>query len=318
MKMKKNGKKISVIVPVYNVENYLESCVESIENQTYKNLEILLIDDGSTDNSLTIAQKCSNKYDNIKVISKKNNGQGSARNVGMKKSTGDYISFIDSDDIIDKNMYHDMINYIMDNKLDIVECSYQEFCKDKKSFVYKSGAKSNELYSGQEYYELKPILSPCNKLYDAQFLKKISFEFTENRYAEDAYDITYLILKADRIMRLGKCYYFYRRDNVNSTRNNINIEHKIKLGVDKLYISSKLNLLKEELGCNGYISNVIIRNIFGVVFTKMYFFNKKYRNQINRYVKEYDIKKIFRKNANLKILISLFNVYLRKIIIKKD
>ena len=316
--MKKMGKKISVIVPVYNVEKYLELCVKSIENQTYKNLEILLIDDGSTDNSLKIALDCSNKYDNIKVISKKNNGQGSARNVGIKESTGDYISFIDSDDIIDKNMYRDMINCITDNKLDIVECSYQEFCKEKKGFVYKSGAKPNELYSGKEYYELNPILSPCNKLYDAHFLKRIGFECTENRYAEDAYDITYLILRADRIMKIDKCYYFYRRDNINSTRNNIDIEHKIKLGIDKLYISSQLNSLKEELGCKGYISNVITRNIFGAIFTKMYFFNKKYRAQINLCWKEHHIKNVLKENINIKILIYLFNVYLRKRIIKKD
>lgn len=318
MKNLKFDKKISVIVPIYNVENYLSDCIDSIENQTYKNIEIILVDDGSTDKSLEIAKKFEEKYKNIKVISQKNNGQGSARNTGLKFSTGDYISFIDSDDLIDANMYECMISQALKYDLDIVECSYQEFCNNKKGYIYYSKAEKNKVYLGKDYYECKPTLSPCNKIYNAKFLKQVDFICTENRYAEDVYDITYLILKSKKIMRLDKCFYYYRRDNANSTRNNVNIEHKIKLGIDKLFISNKLNQLRINLNCNGYISNIIIRNIFGVIFTKMFISNSYYRNVIKHYIREFNINEIIKENINLKILISLLNTYFKKVILKKD
>ena len=96
---------ISVIVPVYNVEEYLDRCIESIVNQTYKNLEILLIDDGSTDNSYNICDKWAKKDNRIKVVHKENGGVSSARNVGLDVATGDYIGFVDSDDYISIDMY---------------------------------------------------------------------------------------------------------------------------------------------------------------------------------------------------------------------
>ena len=98
-------KKISVIVPIYNVEKYLEKCLESIINQTFINLEIILINDGSTDFSGSICEKYKNKDNRIILIHKKNEGLSAARNKGLSIATGDYISFVDSDDFLDLNMY---------------------------------------------------------------------------------------------------------------------------------------------------------------------------------------------------------------------
>lgn len=311
-------KKISVIVPVYNVEKYLEDCIDSIENQTYNNIELILVDDGSTDKSLEIAKTMKKKYNNIIVISQENQGQGAARNVGLNYSSGDYISFIDSDDIISQNMFKKMITYCEKYDLDILECSYQEFCENKKGYIYYSNATSNKVYNGIDYYELGPLLSPCNKIYNSKFLKELNFTCTENRYAEDVYDISYLILKSKKIMRIDDCFYYYRRDNIHSTRNNDNIDHKIKLGIDKLYIAKRLNELRISLNIKGYLSNVIIRNIFGVIFNKKYFLNKKYRKTINNYSNEYNIKKIIKENKNYKIYFSLLFIFLKKTIMKKD
>lgn len=112
--------KISVIVPVYNVEDYLEECINSILGQTYKNLEIILVDDGSTDNSSKICDIYEKKDKRIKVIHKENGGLSSARNEGLKYRTGEYISFVDSDDFIDKTMYEKLYSAIKKYDADVV------------------------------------------------------------------------------------------------------------------------------------------------------------------------------------------------------
>ena len=118
---------ISVIVPVYNVEEYLDRCVESIVNQTYQNLEIILVDDGSTDSSGKKCDKWANKDNRIVVIHKKNGGQSSARNQALKIAKGDLIGFVDSDDYIDSTMYEKLIDCLNNNNCDIVECTKIDF-----------------------------------------------------------------------------------------------------------------------------------------------------------------------------------------------
>ena len=105
--------KISVIIPVYNVEQYLEKCLDSILNQTYKNIEIILVNDGSIDKSGLICDEYSRKYNNIKVFHKENGGVSSARNLGIDNATGQYLAFIDPDDYIDVNMYEILVEKIL-------------------------------------------------------------------------------------------------------------------------------------------------------------------------------------------------------------
>lgn len=116
--------KISIIIPVYNVEKYLATCLDSVINQTYKNLEILLIDDGSTDSSGLICEQYSKKDTRIKTIHKKNGGLSDARNVGISYASGDYISFIDSDDFIDINTFTILNQYIKQYNADIITFNY--------------------------------------------------------------------------------------------------------------------------------------------------------------------------------------------------
>ena len=116
--------KISVIVPVYKVEKYLDRCVESIVNQTYKNLEIILVDDGSPDNCPAICDAWANKDERIKVIHKENGGVSSARNRGIDAATGDYIGFVDSDDWIEPDMYELLADNAKKYDADISRCGY--------------------------------------------------------------------------------------------------------------------------------------------------------------------------------------------------
>ena len=132
--IKNSNIKISVIVPVYNVENYLSQCLKSIINQTYKNLEIICVNDGSTDKSLMILKEYEKKDKRIKVINQNNKGLAATKNVGMKIATGDYITFVDSDDYIDLNVYEKCIESIIKyNKPDIVVYQIHfEYLKNKE------------------------------------------------------------------------------------------------------------------------------------------------------------------------------------------
>lgn len=121
------GPLISVIIPVFNVERYLKRCLDSVINQTYKKLEIILVNDGSTDKSGEICDSYASIDKRVKVIHKKNGGLSDARNVGLLEATGDFVSFIDSDDFIHKDMYKIMYSLMTEKKGDIVEVGYQNF-----------------------------------------------------------------------------------------------------------------------------------------------------------------------------------------------
>ena len=172
--------------------------------------------------------------------------------------------------------------------------------------------------TGREFFEHHPILSPCNRVYCHKFLKGFHFQFTENRYAEDAYDISNIILHAKRVMRVNKCYYYYRRDNFGSTRNNKDVAHKIKLGCDKLFIAAKLNRLRKELNVHGYISNIIVRNILGAICTPNMFKVYGYRQAVLFACKEHNIGQIVQQNISLKIILTLFFVFINKLMFNKD
>lgn len=311
---------LSVIVPMYNVEKYLKTCIDSIEKQTYSPIEIILVDDGSIDRTLQIAYELSEQFDNIKVFSQENQGQGKARNTGLSHAKGDLIAFIDSDDFIEPDMMADLATHVIKQNLDFVECSYQDvYCEqNKKSYIYFSNVPANKVMTGRELFEHHPIVTPCNRVYCHQFLKGFHFHFTENRFAEDVYDISNIILHAKRAMRIDRCYYYYRRDNFSSTRNNKDISHKIKLGCDKLFIAAKLNQLRKELNLHGYISNLIVRNILGAICTPNLFKIREYRKAIFQDYIELQIGQIVYENISFSIFCALFVIAIKKYILNKD
>lgn len=178
---------ISIIVPIYNVEKYLPKCIESIINQTYTDLEILLIDDGSTDNSGLICDKYASIDNRIKVIHKKNGGVSSARNIGLNEANGNYIAFVDSDDYIEKNMYEKMISIINKYNVDIVSCNYNHvnekiepfFKLDKDEYINNKTKLIEDIF---QYKNYDMIL--FNKLYKKYIWKNIRFPLGIN-LAED-------------------------------------------------------------------------------------------------------------------------------------
>ena len=167
---------ISIIVPVYNAEQYLDKCVDSIVNQTYTNLEIILVDDGSPDNCGAICDEYAKKDSRIKVIHKSNGGLSSARNAGLDNSTGEYIGFIDSDDVIEPEMYEKMLKNIQNTNADVCMCG----CKiiNEQGELLLEDNFSNKVYNIDEIIEeiILPLkTSVCDKLYKKELIGLIRF-----------------------------------------------------------------------------------------------------------------------------------------------
>lgn len=210
-------KKISVIVPIYNSEKYLNKCLDSIINQTYGNLEIILINDGSKDNSKKICEDYAKNDSRIIIIDQENCGPAKTRNCGLKIASGEYISFVDSDDYIDKTMYEKLVKRIIKDQSDIAICKHVEVINEKiKHMKYN--------------YELPVIYSDniiklflkgntvnaylWNKIYKRELFKKT--EFINIKMLEDL-DIMYRLLKkCKKISFINNELYYYRCDNVNS------------------------------------------------------------------------------------------------------
>ena len=175
---------ISVIVPVYNVENYLEKCVDSIIAQTYKNIEVILVDDGSTDKSATICDKYSQIYERIKVIHKVNGGLSSARNAGLEVCSGDFVGFVDSDDWIFPTMYEDLLS-ISGNNSTVATIGVNYVLSDDR--VIRSRRYENSVITKEQF--LHNILcrqegcSVCSRLFPRDMIKDKRFD--ENKLNED-------------------------------------------------------------------------------------------------------------------------------------
>ncbi|MFR1065186.1 MAG: hypothetical protein DBY41_05425 [Clostridium sp.] len=207
------NKKISVIVPIYNVEQYLDKCVESLVNQTYKNLEIILVDDGTKDKSGEMADLWSIKDERIKVIHKENGGLSDARNAGMKIATGEYITFVDSDDWINYKMYAILINNLEKYNADISVCAvkkvYKEDVVNEKQVVNKEEIC---VFTSEEALENlldEGILKQTvwNKLYKREVIDGIYFEF--GKIHEDEFWTYQIFGKCEKIVYTVEQLYYY-------------------------------------------------------------------------------------------------------------
>ena len=180
---------ISIIVPIYNVESYLSECIQSLINQSLKEIEIILINDGSTDSSKEIIENFRKQDGRIIVIESKNEGQGKARNKGIKIAKGDYIGFVDGDDFVDSDLYHLMYTSAIKDNLDMVVCGRRAITEAKK--INRVNNVGNEHISidneiSRESYVRDRLfyghtVSVCNKLYRASILKKNNLEFRDVR-----------------------------------------------------------------------------------------------------------------------------------------
>ena len=219
--------KFSVVLPIYNVEKYLNRCFDSVMNQTYKNLEIILVDDGSPDNCPQICDDWARIDNRIKVVHKKNAGLGEARNSGLDVATGDFIAFFDSDDYIDKRLFEELYTVIITKNPDLIEFGHYNVDKQGnviKTFVPKT---SSEMFEGKEVLsKFLPelictdpktgaasdlLMSAWSCLYRRQLLVECNFRFVSEReyISEDVYSLMKLMPNLHSVNIVQKAYYFY-------------------------------------------------------------------------------------------------------------
>ena len=221
------AEKITVIVPVYNVEHYLDKCLDSLINQTYKNLEIIVINDGSTDNSGEICQEYAQKDSRIIYIEKENGGQSEARNMGLDRMTGSYVTFVDSDDWVELDYVENLYKKITEYQADIAVGNYYSFneaegmyyfhifgdsCYEK---VYDNVSIFENLYESQEMKSFA-LISVWGKLYKADLLKHLRFDI--GKLGEDGYLNQKIYLLAEKTIYLNKGLYAYRQREGSSSR----------------------------------------------------------------------------------------------------
>ena len=209
-----NNKKISVIVPIYKVEQYLNECVESIVNQTYKNLEILLVDDGSPDNCGKMINEWEKKDSRIKALHKANGGLGDARNYGFAHSLGEYIAFIDSDDYVEKTYLEKLIKVLEKKDADIAGCRFYRNKKDNSGFLYPKGDEkyrftlSPEKFMECVYNDFGVFCVAWGKIYKRHVI--VENMYPKVKIAEDAMVIREVSFRCDRITYIPDALYMYR------------------------------------------------------------------------------------------------------------
>ena len=209
---------ISVIVPVYNVEEYLEECLESIQYQTYTDIEVILVNDGSTDSSKEICERFCQADSRFRLINQENKGQSAARNLGVKESIGEYLMFVDSDDVINKNVLEVLLPYMKTN-VDIVECrmtrNKEEFYLNKISTIVFEGNAKEAILNCIAIREVK--FCPVTKLYRREIVEKIPF--LEGYIYEDVFTGINYLKQIRKIVAVDYIGYYYRvRPNSTMTK----------------------------------------------------------------------------------------------------
>ena len=279
--------KISVIVPVYNTRQYLDRCVESIVKQIYSNIEILLIDDGSTDGSSRLCDEWAKKDKRIKVYHKKNGGLSDARNYGLKHVVGEYVGFVDSDDWIEWDMYDVLLKEMMKNSADIVICG-RCFEFEKKSVIW--GARTKFLMGPKEaIVKLNSFsgfdMSACDKLYRRTVFKEIRFPF--GRKCEDAYIMYKLFDCAKRIEYYpGYFYHYYQRKNSIARSKSLNMDLIYAAIEQDRYIEEKYNDIAFVGKANVAFA---VKSIYEIALTRNIKINnelKQFKKKIKKYKKD--------------------------------
>lgn len=217
---------ISVIVPIYNVEKYLDKCVDSIINQTYENLEIILVDDGSPDNCPKMCDDYAKKDSRIKVVHKENGGLSDARNAGMQVATGEYVSFIDSDDYISLDFYETLMQTMLENSSDIVECSVVKFYEDGHFDEYSDDLKVANYETVDALGGLideNPFRQHVwNKLYKSSVA--LDIPYAVGKLNEDEFWTYQVFGKAKKVTKINKTMYYYFQRSGSIMGNGYNIK----------------------------------------------------------------------------------------------
>lgn len=302
---------ISVVVPIYKVENYLKKAINSIINQTYKNIEIILVDDGSPDNCGNICDEYSKKDNRIKVIHKKNGGLSDARNVGVEIAKGEYILFIDSDDWIENNMIEELYKNIKYNNCDISICEFIE--EDSNGKIIKSKKYDKEIIVFNNKEALKDLIiqknitnHAWNKLYKRSLFDDI--KYPKGQLMEDISTTYKLFEKSNRIVYQNIPLYHYIQRNTsilgNITEKRINDQEKAIFERNQ-YLINKYPEMCDILNLDN-IENVKVLYYLAIMgnYKKLYK-STKYK----QYYKEYKLKYKEYKNSVKKEEQSSMNLF---------
>lgn len=286
--------KVSVIVPVYNVEHYLPKCLDSLVNQTLKDIEVIVVNDGSPDKSQKIIDKYVKKYPTIvKSYTKENGGQGSARNFGIKVAKGEYIGYVDSDDYVSLDMYELLYNKAKSEDLDICICGNYVAFEDSDKLIEE---KNNYVLSDKKENAFFGKLAVWNKIYKKEIVKDLVFR--SKLWYEDVDFTIHALEKAKKIDYLDKplYYYLYRQG---STMNNTNIVRNLEIidAFDEIKDNKKYHAIIEYLA----IDNIYISTMVRVITANV---NKHTKKEVIKRLLEYlnENFKDFKKNKYLKYL----------------
>lgn len=295
---------ISVIVPVYNVEKYLEECLDSIQNQTYSDIEVILVNDGSTDKSKVICDRYCEDDNRFKLINQANQGQSVARNNGVAASTGEFIAFVDSDDIIRMNYLEELMRH-MSEDVDIVE---SKFTVQKKEFFNENYKEINVVFEGDSEEAVKVVpkhvlsVNPVTKLYRKSIVEAVPY--LEGLIFEDIYSGVGMLKYVRKIIKLDYVGYYYRQHGTSTMHRKFTSKN-----LDVFTVSDKLIELysdREEL--LPYIGSYLVH------VTTMHY--QDYIRKGNPYAKVYNQKlteyvELTKKNQELarkSRMIRLYNI----------
>lgn len=286
---------ISVIVPVYKVEAFLNQCVESIINQTYHNIEIILVDDGSPDQCPDICDKWAECDSRVKVVHKENGGLSEARNVGMKVASGEYIGFVDGDDWISNNMYELLYEQMIDNSCDIVACGVQMTNDDgtpTQMLTTATNGVFNKTQSMAALIEESDLKQPVwYKLYKKSVVESIPFRV--GKYHEDVFWSYQVVGKAEKVVIVNTPCYFYRQRSNSIMAEKYSLKRMDALEAKALrqkYIEQKLPELSSMAKCNLLFSciyhmQMVIKYLNGeeknLAIDKIWTIKKQYHFNVN-------------------------------------
>lgn len=287
--------KVSIIIPCYNASIYVDKCLNSILSDKLKDIEIILINDGSTDDTLKMLQNYEKKYKNIKVINEKNSGQAVARNAGLSIAKGEYISFVDIDDYVQKNIFYKLYNFAKKGNYDYVYCDYIEHYSDKDIVV------TNNHSNDPDKNKVLVNYAPWGKLFKRELLLNNNFKFLEGKIFEDIAVIPYTGALSINPGYFQEALYIYNQSNISTTRQK-KYNSKFK---DYFYVSDYIyNSFKNSNLLDKYYEEVQFIFLDSILKTGVIQFSR-YKELIN------DIK-FLRKNVLDKFPKLLNNKYYKK------
>ncbi len=285
--------KISIIVPVYNVEPYIHKCVDSILAQTYSNIEVILVDDGSPDNCGIICDEYAEKDDRVVVIHKENGGLSDARNAGIDKATGEYIGFVDSDDYIAPDMYEKLYKSLKENNAEIAVCNVVKVIDDTYDY---SSVQSDTVMSGRDFLFNPPPNVHWTVAWNKLYIKNIfnNLRYPKGRLYEDTFVIHKVMLHTKCVVCLSDRLYYY----VNRSGSIMNTKIVIKNMVDRAESFFQRASYYISENCPNFL-------IFSCLTSGLYYAVTEYskcRKQEGAKEKYKELVKVYRTNFSFNIL----------------